>query len=144
MIMAAPGGKSVYVAGAWKHRGAIHARIEQVRKLGFAITHDWTVMEGAGMQDRTDEENTAAAHMDIDGVMKADILVMDLTDEDYKYAGTWTELGIALGKKSCGQGMCIVLIGDVVPQTQNIFCRSSLVDCHASSWDEALHVLPRL
>jgi nucleoside 2-deoxyribosyltransferase len=63
-------------------------------ELGCEITHDWTSYELA-YTDRH-ERSRKCALADIEGVVTADIVVALLTDDDYAYRGTSSEIGAAL------------------------------------------------
>lgn len=73
--------------------------MEILKRLGCSITHDWT-LEGFD-HEPTEAELRTYADLDIDGVRRADVLLV-LTPERHDWGcGMWAELGIAtaLGKR---------------------------------------------
>lgn len=130
--------KKVYVAGAWKEREAIRARIDELCKIdGVVVTHDWTRVEGSGADARTDEENAACASADIEGVRTADLVIADLTLEDYAYQGTSVEMGVALGCR-----IPIWTIRDPAVPFRSVFYHADGVT-HKASWAEVLEDIKR-
>ena len=89
--------RRVYVAGAFHHKERVQAIQDFLKEKGFEITHDWTRVELEG--ERTPQQAANMAKLDTDGVKSADILVVDMTDKEYVYRGSFTEIGIALGKE---------------------------------------------
>ena len=85
----------VWISGAWAHRERMGQLIDQVRQMGYEITHDWTRLEKA--PNPSPQEMGMYAKFDIDGVKNADVVVAVLEDPDYPYRGTFTEIGCALG-----------------------------------------------
>lgn len=85
----------IYVAGKWHDKASIRGIMGQLEKLGHQITHDWTKNE---IETRTPEALRYYATLDLAGVDKADILVVIMTDKEYSYRGTFTEIGFAIGK----------------------------------------------
>lgn len=86
---------AVYVAGKWGDRQKIGATIRDiVEPRGLNVTFNWTQVE----QDHN--TTTAILHKyaenDLDGVRRADALIVLLTDPRYEYRGTCTEMGAAL------------------------------------------------
>jgi len=62
----------------------------------------------------------------IDCINKADLLIADMTDPEYNYSSTWTEIGIALGLNK--------EIWIISQNNHNSFFWSSFV--HFLSWNE--------
>ena len=87
----------VYVAGAWPRREEIKKVMINVEELGCKITHDWTSYE-LTYTDRHDRSRKCAL-ADIEGVVTADIVIALLTDDDYAYRGTSSEIGAALAAR---------------------------------------------
>jgi nucleoside 2-deoxyribosyltransferase len=85
----------VWVSGAWIHREEMGVKIDQIRQMGYEITHDWTRVEKT--PNPTPKEQGSYAKFDIDGVKKSDVAVAVMDDPDYAYRGTCTEIGCALG-----------------------------------------------
>jgi hypothetical protein len=85
----------VWVSGAWIHRELMGERIDQIRQMGYKITHDWTRVEKAS--NPTPKDQSLYATFDIDGVKNSDIAVAVMDDPDYAYRGSFTEIGCALG-----------------------------------------------
>lgn len=66
--------------------------MEDVRALGAHVTRDWT------KNDKINDPVIVAAEDDL-GVFIADVVILLMTDPDYAYRRTCTELGIALGAR---------------------------------------------
>lgn len=84
----------VYVAGNWNKRKEIREMMDRLEDMGHSITHDWTSYE----QTYSDEHarNKDCALRDVGGVVEADLVIALLTEPDYAYRGTSSELGAAL------------------------------------------------
>lgn len=100
-------GKSVgiYFAGSWKDRESIRRCMEAAVAMGvYYVTHDWTTYE-TQYTDRH-ERSKLCAGKDIEGVLRARIVVLMLTDPDpkYPYRGTSSELGAALACRKIREG----------------------------------------
>ena len=78
----------LYVAGSITNKDNIGKIIEKFENLGYVITHNWTL--GC-------EKGPKAAELDINGVKRANILVVIMDEKDYSYRGTYCEIGCALG-----------------------------------------------
>jgi hypothetical protein len=73
--------------------------MKRLREQGHTITYDWTGVE---------QESSAQAELDRDGVLDAEVLVMLAgRPNQYQFKGTWVEFGIAAGK-----GIPIFVVGD--------------------------------
>ena len=81
----------VFISGRWDQRHEIQKRMEELRRAGYEITHDWTVYRGAAYMK---------AEADLEGIKAADVLISLMDDPKYAYRGTFTEMGaaLALGK----------------------------------------------
>lgn len=115
---------AVYVAGKWGDRQIIGATIRDVvEPRGLKVTFNWTQVE--------QDHNTTAdvlqkyAENDLDGVRRADALIVLLTDPRYEYRGTCTEMGAALALRKP------VWIVNPFPCDQPCgFLESIFVHCH--------------
>lgn len=87
---------SLYVAGKFDDRDEIHKKINAFREDGYKITHDWTQVEGLGDSSSSDNQSPYHAHVDLEGVKNANMVVMIMDDFKYAYRGSFTELGAAL------------------------------------------------
>jgi nucleoside 2-deoxyribosyltransferase len=85
----------LYVAGGWKFRDEIAVVKTQFETYGYTITSNWIDREN-GLFTPENFENDA--NMDIKEVTEADVLVAVMTDPEYAYRGTCTEIGCALGQ----------------------------------------------
>jgi hypothetical protein len=65
----------VWISGAWTHKDEMRGKIDEVRQLGYEITHDWTTNERT--HDSNEKELGEYARLDIDGVLLSDIAVAD-------------------------------------------------------------------
>lgn len=129
----------VWVSGAWAHREEMSVKIDELRQLGYEITHDWTRVEKAETPSPVDQGDYAK--FDIDGVKNSDIAVAVMDDPDYAYRGTYTEIGCALG---IGKPLHIVApypldsCGNYV-QTNVFFWHPDIT--HHESWDSFVKYL---
>lgn len=82
----------VYVAGKWSDKYSIREIMDRVEKMGGEITYDWT----KNISTKCHEKLGESAKLDINGVVKADYVIFIMTDPNYPYRGTFTELGAAL------------------------------------------------
>ena len=124
----------IYVAGKWEEKQQVRIVQQTLRNAGHSITHDWTVLElaheaPAGHMSAKEiypgkwyylEELQSQANADLDGVAEAEVFVA-VCVKDYRYAGTFTEMGMALAF-----GIPVYIIGKYA--NYNIF--SYLFDVH--------------
>lgn len=82
-----------YVAGKWSDKSFIREIMNKIEEMGGEITHDWTKNESA---TRCHEDLGRFAELDIGGVVKADYVIFVMTDPNYAYRGSFTEMGAAL------------------------------------------------
>lgn len=84
----------IFVSGKFDDKLFIKNKINELQDLGYEITFDWTSFE-----DNTVNKSiaTLAAINDIDGVKNCDVHIIIISDKDYIYRGTFTELGCSLG-----------------------------------------------
>ena len=100
----------LYVAGKWADKHIIKTYMNFFTKEGHVITHDWTVVEEE--DKRTREDLAKYAELDVQGVKKADYLIILITDPEYAYRGTSCELGVAL---ACQKPVIIVNLTNGTP-----------------------------
>ncbi len=114
----------LYVAGKWNDKVFIGKQIEQLESLGYIITHNWTKIETNGVH--TEEEIAGYAKGDVDGVIQADFLLTIITDIEYPYRGSCTELGVALGNN---KKVFVLNLTDkpITGYHSNIFAKHKLV-----------------
>ena len=88
----------VYVASKYEERESLVPKVyAKLREAGHIITHDWTGESDENIPPRElDAYHAACAADDIDGVMRADVLVL-LPHERGK--GLYVELGVAFARK---------------------------------------------
>jgi hypothetical protein len=87
----------LYVAGKWGDKAVIASVIRIFEMAGHEITHNWTHVEEE--DKKSDTALQMFAEMDIEGVTEADCMIAVITDMDYPYRGTCTEMGAALALK---------------------------------------------
>lgn len=113
----------LYIAGKWGDRAHIADVMQLFIGNKYQITHDWTAVEE---EDKKSVENLQAfAESDIEGVCSADCLIIIITDKNYEYRGTCTEMGaaLALNKK-------VFVVGSSGSKfATNIFINHVLVKC---------------
>jgi nucleoside 2-deoxyribosyltransferase len=120
---------NIYVAGKWTDKDTIKKYMLELESMGHTITHDWTTFEF-----ETKNTKPQMAFADIEGVKKADMVVILMTDPEYAYRGSFTELGaaLALNKK-------IYLVSDAenarANYKTNVFFHHPLIN-HIESWSE--------
>lgn len=117
----------IYVAGKWSDRKSIGDKINILEKMSYTITHNWTLVETPQF-GRTPEMRRLFADLDVNGVKDASLLIVDMTDPDYAYRGTWTEIGIALG---LGKEIWII---SKKPSTNVFYHATGII--HFDSWEE--------
>lgn len=100
-----------YVGTKWEEAPRASDVMHELVGLGHEITHDWTkeVIESPG-----------AAEKDINGVIKADALIL-ICEKDLPYANMLVELGAALGT-----GKFVYVLGRA-PVTKLLMFRHPLV-----------------
>lgn len=104
-----------YLAGKCSEKETIRRIIAELEAMGHSVTHDWTqrvqvpgeIDPHRGREYVPDEEEPTwllgrSAELDIEGIREADFAIFLMTDPEYAYRGTFTELGCALGlQKPC-------------------------------------------
>lgn len=66
-----------FVSGSIRHKEEIRSLYAQVEAAGHEITHDWTRSDPIGVKSENTQESGRRAKMDIDGVLAADVYVLD-------------------------------------------------------------------
>jgi nucleoside 2-deoxyribosyltransferase len=94
----------VYVAGAFRDWARVREVQAAARARGYAVSHDWTPSACVRYsRDETAAESaarkTADAERDLEGVVRADVVLALLTLPDYPYRGTLAEVTAALAMK---------------------------------------------
>lgn len=83
----------IYYACKYTDKEQAKRTIKALEADGHVITHNWPEME---QTDRSEEAMGEYAQLDLQGVRHAELVIAEMTDKDYAYKGTWTELGGAL------------------------------------------------
>ena len=123
----------VYLAGKYADRdGLMGAKRDQLKELGFEITHDWMTYELPG--ERTSDICGKYSQADILGVKTADLVIAVMDDPEYAYRGTFCEIGAALALKKT-----IVVYTPKGPSKcrQVVFWNDPSI-LHATKWDHVL------
>ncbi|RLG18521.1 hypothetical protein DRN63_01315 [Nanoarchaeota archaeon] len=83
----------VYIAAPFERKGEVKDLIEELKKIGFEISHDWTSHESI---DPTKQKELARKYSieDIEGVRNSDVFI--LLAEDRVSSGASVELGAAI------------------------------------------------
>jgi nucleoside 2-deoxyribosyltransferase len=84
----------LYVAGGWKYREEIAQYAKRLEDHGHYVVSTWAGREQGIRTPQAFEQHALA---DIDEVSNADVLVAVMTDPEYAYRGTFSEIGCALG-----------------------------------------------
>ncbi len=119
----------IYVACSSREIPRARAVMADLRAAGHEITHDWThhveqaLASGQSESMLDDDFCEEAAHSDLDGVHRADVLVFLAPTETAK--GAWIEFGYAMGL--CDMPI-VVAHDDEARRKQSIFTR--LVGAH--------------
>lgn len=87
----------IYIAGSWTNRQDVESIMEQFKRLGYSITHNWVEIECDNIEQRSDEQKSKCAKLDIEGVKNASALVVIMDNPKYAYRGVSCEIGCALG-----------------------------------------------
>lgn len=83
----------LFVSGKFNDRKLIRDKMDELEKLGYTITHDWTTKEKCV----GDKNLRIAGIEDINRVKDCDLHIIVITDPEYPYCGTFAELGCSLG-----------------------------------------------
>ncbi len=112
----------VYVASKFENQERVQEVQAMLKALGHTITFDWTTFEQWKRKE--------AAKLDKKGVMDCDFILI-LMEKDYRYNGTLTEMGIAIGS-----GKDVHIVG--VNHNDNIFTELEEVTIH-ETWTDFLN-----
>lgn len=121
-----------YLAGKYDDRVKLNGYIQQLQLNGYEVTHNWTIVDPTLVNDETRSE------LDIEGVTNADWVIFMMTDPEYVYRGTFTELGAALALK---KKIIIVNPNPKAYCTTNIFYKDRRVAHRVNTWEEAKQIL---
>jgi len=127
----------LYVAGKFSDKKQIKEYMNELVKLGHSITHDWTSFES----ENADQNKMAqSAVKDVEAVKECDVLIAFLTDPQYAYRGTFSEIGIALGTD---KEIIVVNSDEQAYCTTNVFYHHPDI-IHVKTWDELLPQLEQI
>jgi nucleoside 2-deoxyribosyltransferase len=88
----------IYVAGSFKEKKNINDKwIKLLEEKGYEITHNWTNYEGENRRERCKHTQQFFALKDMQGVKRADCVVVIMDRQEYTYRGTNFEMGVATG-----------------------------------------------
>ena len=125
----------VYLAGPWQSHAYFSQCAEDLEAAGLEITHAW-FRKNIGLT------STCDALLDTLGVANCDVFVAYMTLDDYRYAGTFTELGMAIALRKMIFLVCPPPKAEGAVQTwkTNVFVNLGM--CHrVASWQELLQSL---
>jgi nucleoside 2-deoxyribosyltransferase len=109
----------IYLAGKWADRANIRTIMDSLEAKGHTITHDWTSHENEN--DRSPEYLKRCAHLDIEGVRNAELIIVLMTDPKYAYRGSFTEIGAAVALRKHVHIVC---------PDPNAYCRTNCFFFH--------------
>ena len=110
----------IFVAGCWNDRTKINEIIKQFGEIAD-ITHNWTVHESEELLNNKVYLKCQAL-LDVDGLERADYLVVIMDVPNYPYMGTWTEIGMAIMS-----GLPVLMYNPVNTCETNIYMHHPLV-----------------
>ena len=87
----------IYVAGRFQDAKKISGVISELEEIGYNVTHNWTNVDPT--KTYTNEELGLHAEADIEGVRKAEVLVVYMDNQEHPYIGTASEFGAAIALK---------------------------------------------
>jgi thymidine kinase len=127
----------VYLAGKYKESSDIYNKMNELKTKGYSITFDWT----RNVEKRKNSPETFnvpdSAESDLEGVRTCDIFIALLTDKDYAYRGTSTELGAALILEKKIYVVCPKINTEI---QHNVFLHHKLVT-QFENWESLLETL---
>ena len=96
----------LYVAGKYEERHNIKKLMQEFRRAGNTIVHDWTSSE-SDIPEGSERNRTIGlyAQDDLNAVKICDAIVADMR-KDLNYRGSYGEIGIALGL-----GKTVIILG---------------------------------
>ena len=100
-----------FVSGSIRHKDAIREIFAAIEAEGHYITHDWTRTDDIGVKRENSVEAGLRAEADINGVLRADVYVLDSSNESIgKFM--YGELSVAIAAQQLGDGpQAIYIIG---------------------------------
>jgi nucleoside 2-deoxyribosyltransferase len=139
----------VYMAGGYLFHETIQKQIDELLMCcphTITITFDWTRHDKNKLsQDNkymVQEYNQQVSDKEIQGVLDADLVIVNITDAKYDFIGTFTELGIALGAKKRIWLICpFEFDPESVKAHRNVFYSSSLIEKRFTKWSDVLEML---
>lgn len=137
---------SIYVAGSWVERDRMRGIMDRFRSYGYDITSDWPEYE---QKHSEPYECSLISQLDFQNIKRADVLVAFMTDPEYPYRGTNTEIGYAIGS-----GKKVILVCDGIIEKNEaddryVFSHSCMSNVffwdksiqHVTCFDDAIKVL---
>ena len=88
------GHTKIFVSSCWADRAKIHTIIKRFEEIA-QITHDWTVHESEELFNNKTYLKCQSL-LCVDGIERADYLVVIMDNPNYSYIDTWTEIGMAI------------------------------------------------
>ena len=82
--------KKFYLISKFSTKDIIREKIKEVEKIGFEVTHNWTLPENY------QQPKSKQVEEDINGVIKADFIISIINNEKYHYRGSFAEIGAAI------------------------------------------------
>lgn len=87
----------IYVAGGWKFREKIKEIMELLDEHSdFKVISGWIARENGDFSPKALAND---AYFDFQEIQESDVVFVVMTDPDYSYRGSFTEIGYALGIK---------------------------------------------
>jgi len=115
----------IYVAGSRCDRYNLQNKMNELKSKGYTITSYWLQLEDRNYNPIDYKE---CSRLDIDGVVNADTVLIFMTDKNYPYRETFTELGCAIGS---GRRIILICNGECVPCPiqARVHCTSEPILC---------------
>lgn len=129
----------IYLASRFTSRARLSKIREILESYDFEITSHWLNDSDDRPEPGGDdwpEHCTPRAIQDVEDVISAHIVVVDVLDGLGRRGGQWSELGISLGLMSTQENRYCIVVGD----TDNVFVYHPLV-IRTRDWNEARLVL---
>ena len=135
---------NIYLAGKWTDKEKLKICMNNIENIGHKITHDWTTFEA----DPNNSKRSMADH-DIQGVITADAYISYMSDNEYAYRGTFTELGVALSIQRMNANYKIYIVCPSYFNDKSAYC---ITNCffHSSGikyvpdWETMMDILDKL